>query len=673
MTNIGGLKKKNFRHLILTIRLNLIVNNFKSKLLFVAIVLVSGLIPAIVCQFFTGEPVSRDIHMRSFRYGKDPSVIRVNRGDTLNMKFSTDDTGHSFFLEEFDIDAKVSPAREMVEVFGAADPTKKSYLTSELTFITKHKGIRNYLVSKSNYRCHVWCGPMHAFELGKLIIMPNTLLFFSLGCLIGLVSFWIAGFFRTSGARAVPASARKGYRDVLSENGIVHKLVSSRWPQLILTLVAMLMIYIVILTSLFGTKMSGRNLGVLLMWAIWLFLLVAILTPLLGRSWCTICPLPFFGDLIQRRSFFTPELGKTNGFFNRFHGLSLKWPELLRNSWLKLFVFLILATFSTTLVANPRVSGLAVIFLILTPTLMAMVWELRAFCRYVCPVSVFLGPFARMGSLGLRNKSQELCDDCRALYCMKGNNRGWACPYGLNVRDINENSDCGLCLECVRSCSYNNVTLYRRPFASELGTRNLSEAWGLIAVFTLSIVYSILYEGHWPVVRDFVNILDKKNWDLFGIYTLIVWTLALVIFPGIIYLTAAAGKKLSGVTESTRNVFFKVTGSLLPLGLALWIAFVIPMLFVNVTFILQSFSDPFGWGWDFFGTANIPWHQFVPGLVPWLQAGLIITGLALSLRNLGRTFRNGSTGDPKKLFLLILPAAIFLITAATALLFFYTN
>ena len=52
----------------------------------------------------------------------------------------------------------------------------------------------------------------------------------------------------------------------------------------------------------------------------------------------------------------------------------------------------------------------------------------------------------------------------------------------------------------------------------KLGTRSMSEAWLTLAVFTLAMVYSVLYEGHWPVVRDFVNILDKKNWDLFGIY-----------------------------------------------------------------------------------------------------------------------------------------------------------
>ncbi|HOP58118.1 MAG TPA: hypothetical protein PLR52_01755 [Bacteroidales bacterium] len=101
------------------------------------------------------------------------------------------------------------------------------------------------------------------------------------------------------------------------------------------------------------------------------------------------------GDLIQRRSFFNPVKGKTNGYNNKFFGLSLKWPDRLQNNWLKLFFFLTLASFSTTMVADPKISGVVVIVLILIPTIMALVWDSRAFCRYVCPVSVFLGPFAK--------------------------------------------------------------------------------------------------------------------------------------------------------------------------------------------------------------------------------------------------------------------------------------
>jgi len=39
----------------------------------------------------------------------------------------------------------------------------------------------------------------------------------------------------------------------------------------------------------------------------------------------TICPLPFFGDLIQRKSFFNPIKGKTTIYNNKFSGL---FPEM---------------------------------------------------------------------------------------------------------------------------------------------------------------------------------------------------------------------------------------------------------------------------------------------------------------------------------------------------------
>jgi len=636
----------------------------------ILIIAVFGLVPAITCQFINYKPVSRDIHISNFRYGKDPSVIRCHRGDTLNLTFSTEDTGHSFFLEEFDIDAKISPSRDFVEVFKTSDPTREPYRTQRLTFIAKHSGIRNFFVSKSIYRCHVWCGPMHAFESGKLIIMPNTLLMFSLGCVAGILFLWIISFFR--GRVNYDDDNKNGYKDLLGNDSVIRKILVSRWAQIILTIIAMMMIYIVILTSLFGTKMSGRNLGVLLMWAVWLFLLVAVLTPWFGRLWCTICPLPFFGDLIQRRSFFNPSPGKTNGNNNRFYGLSIKWPAILRNNWIKLFFFLILATFSTTMVADPKVSGLVVILLILVPTIMAVFWELRAFCRYVCTVSVFLGPFSRMSPVALRNKSQDVCDKCNARYCEKGNNKGWACPYGLNVGELKENTDCGLCFECLRSCTYNNITLFRRPLASENGARDYCDAWGIIVVFTLAIVYSILYQGHWPVVRDFVNILDKKNWDLFGIYIVILWTLSLAIMPGVLFLMSFLSVRFSGIETSIKKVFLNLTGSLMPVGLMLWIAFVIPMLFANVTFIIQSVSDPFGWGWDFFGTANIPWHQLVPGLIPWMQSGLVITGLYLSLRNLRRSW-NEEKLTSRQLFFITVPSAVFITATSVLMIFFFTN
>jgi len=637
-----------------------------------SIVLIMGLVPAIMCQFFTHEPVDRYIHIRNFRYGKDPSVIRCNRGDTLHLTYSSDDTGHSFFLEEFDVDAKVSPGVEEVTVFRPSDPTAKPVITKELTLVAEQPGILNYLISKSQYRCHVWCGPMHAFEQGKLIIMPNTLLTFGLGSFLGVLLVWVLGLFGTSGRKFVNEIDESRMKPLFKKNSLLKRILVSRWPQFILMLVALTLTYVVIMTSLFGTKMSGRNLGVLLMWVVWLFLIIAVMTPLAGRIWCTICPLPLFGDLLQRGSFFTPRKGRTGGFNNHFSGLFLKWPERLNNNWLRLIIFLILATFSTTMVASPKVSGVVILMLLLVPTGMALVFELRAFCRYLCPVHAFIGPFAGMSKMALRNKSQEVCDRCTAHYCEKGNVKGWACPYGINVGKMKESANCGLCLECLRSCTYDNVMLYRRPFASERKINNMSDAWLSITIFAIAIIYSILYLGQWPIVRDYVNILDKKNWDLFAIYSTVLWSMCLFVIPGLIYLMAYLGGRLSRVKLTAREIFFSCTGALLPFALLLWMAFVIPMLFTNITFVLQSLSDPFGWGWDFFGTANTPWHQLLPRYIPWIQALLILTGLHLSLRNILRSWREMDL-KPRQQLLVSLPYASFLAVAAVALLLFFTN
>jgi hypothetical protein len=274
--------------------------------------------------------------------------------------------------------------------------------------------------------------------------------------------------------------------------------------------------------------------------------------------------------------------------------------------------------------------------------------------------------------LSIRNKSQSVCDRCKPKYCKYGSSDGWACPYGIDVGEMKDNSECGLCLECVRSCKYNNISLYKRPFASELGAKNPGQAWLNIAIFTLAIVYSILYEGHWPIVRDYVNILDKGNWDLFGIYTIIVWSLALLIMPAIIYLLSFTGVRFSNAGASYRTVFLLLAGALLPLGLMLWIAFVIPMLFVNVSFILQSLSDPFGWGWDFLGTANTPWHQLLPRFIPIMQALIILGGIYFTLRNLARSFQPMQL-RAKQLFRLILPMTIFVIAITVIMIFFFTN
>jgi hypothetical protein len=115
-----------------------------------------------------------------------------------------------------------------------------------------------------------------------------------------------------------------------------------------------------------------------------------------------------------------------------------------------------------------------------------------------------------------------------------------------------------------------------------------------------------------------------------------------------------------------------LTASLMPLGLAVWIAFVIQMLFTNISFVGQSLSDPFGWGWNLLGLAGTRWTQLLPRLIPWLQVFTIIAGFAYSLRNLRRIWFV-KTGNIQLSFRGFLPHSILLTIITIVFIFFYAN
>jgi polyferredoxin len=640
----------------------------------ILLLLACGAIPVLVSQLNSVKPSSRYIFVESFRYGKEPSVIYCNRGDTLHLTFLTRDTGHSFFLQEFDMDAKVSPSTEKVLLFHASNPGIPPAILDTVVFVAEHPGVAKYLVSKSNFRCHVYCGPMHAFEQGNLIIGPNTLFNFGLGILFGLFLIGLKRIRMSLGSQVPSIDVREisDGRDILNRLPRVKDLVKKSWFQPSVMLFGGIFLYVVLLTTLFGTKVAGRNLGSMLIWVVWLFLLISVLTPFGGRLWCTMCPLPTVGEFLQRRSITRVRVGSTNGYRNQFFGLNLSWPKRLANGWPRLIAFLVAGTLSTTFVAVPRSTGLAVLAFVVSSTAMSLIFKLRSFCQFICPINTFVGTYAQLGTLALRKTNAEVCSNCKGDFCEKGNHTGWPCPYDLNVRAIDTNVDCGMCTECIRSCTYDNVTFKWRKFAVEAEMKDTSLGWTAMAMLVLGIAYTIIYLGPWSGIRDYVNIIDKGNWGLFGIYTIILWSSALVIFPMVMYALTRISKWLSGSGQRTFELMIANTGSLLPLGLFIWVAFSLQMLFVNFSFVEQSLNDPFGWGWNLFGLAGIPWVQLIPQAVPWLQVILVLIGFAYSLRNLGRIWAN-KTSDAKVALRGLLPLASLLFLITAALIQFYAN
>jgi hypothetical protein len=276
------------------------------------------------------------------------------------------------------------------------------------------------------------------------------------------------------------------------------------------------------------------------------------------------------------------------------------------------------------------------------------------------------------GKLALRATDPAVCEQCTVHTCQWGNSKGWACPYGLCASTINENNDCGLCTECVKSCAYDNVTLRWRPFAHERHLRDTGEAFQAMAMLTLGAAYCVVHLGHWPWIRDSVNILDKGNWGQFGVFAAVLWGVTLVGLPAVLFVAAGAGRRLAGVTRSSWDVLVACAGALVPIGLMLWIAFVVPMLFVNLTFVAQSLSDPFGWGWNLFGARSTPWHQLWPRGVPWIQVGCVLIGLAYSLRNAWRIWTD-LTHESRAALRGLLPTAALLLGISGWFVMFFAD
>ena len=111
------------------------------------------------------------------------------------------------------------------------------------------------------------------------------------------------------------------------KGGIINRLLKWRPLPFILTVPLITVFFILILAGLFGTKVGGRNIAVMLTWATWMFALTVIFVPVGARLWCSVCPIPSLGEYIQRGATIGVRTEKNNKNKNRYFGLNKKWPD----------------------------------------------------------------------------------------------------------------------------------------------------------------------------------------------------------------------------------------------------------------------------------------------------------------------------------------------------------
>ena len=601
------------------------------------------------------EPRTRHISINARKYGYTPSRIVVNKGDTIFLSLSSLDVTHGFLLDGYPIDLMTRKGvmfqRNTWQQNG--DNHKNDWnRVPKVKIVARTSG-------KFTFRCTEMCGNLHPFMTGELIVRPNTPhhLFISLSIwLVFSMLIWIR--FKTR-------SHSTGFKrkNILDSFPLLKRIVKLRNFQFLIILPNLIIFYLFILSSLWGSPVGNRNITIVFVWILWWFILKAILVPLGGRLWCLMCPLPAPAEWLSRRRLTAVRYIRQpfKRLHHRFSGLQRDWPAKIRNIWLQNILFLTLISFGMILITRPLATALMFLIILLITLLLALIFRHRVFCLYLCPVGGFLGTYSMASMTEVRAIDPKVCIKHKDKCCYTGGPDGWACPWNQYVGKMNRNNYCGLCTECIKSCPKDNVGIFIRPFGSDKMLKGYDEMFNVMIMLVVAVAFSITMLGPWGFIKDAANVTETKQIIPFLIYLAAIWGSALGVFPALFILSVRGANRLAGNSVNNRDMTLRLAYILIPVGIFAWIAFSLPAVMVNYGYIISVFSDPLGLGWDLLGTADSHFKPLFPEWIPVIQGIVLLTGLYFGLSRGYMGLRDLLQDQKLQAMAMILPALFALV------------
>ena len=434
----------------------------------------------------------------------------------------------------------------------------------------------------------------------------------------------------------------------LTCNPLIKSTVKNRYPQLAVFIVMLVGYIFAIMAGLIGTPVGSHNFSIVFVWIAWWAILILVAVPFFGRGWCAVCPIPLPGEWIQRGAVLTPSDKKPKW-------LNLRWPKALRNMWLQNASFLLLALFSSVLLTSPRITGIVLAAMLFAAIGLSMVFERRAFCRYLCPVGGFIGIYSQAAPIELRIKDKEVCAKCIGKPCYNGSAAGYGCPWDVFPGGLTKNTYCGLCMECIRTCPHDNIAINLRPFSADLAkpSKRLDEAFKSFIMLGSAMIYTGVLLGPWGLLKDGAYSIGTIAWL---VYALLFLAFIFILLPGLFSLGLLTAKRSAPLKQR----FASLSTALIPLGLMFWVAFSLSFVLTNASYILAALSDPLGLGWNLFGTANVPWQPMLTAILAPAQTLALVGGLIWSARTAQKAANETRTSS--------IPVIIFCFLATSLML-----
>ncbi len=368
---------------------------------------------------------------------------------------------------------------------------------------------------------------------------------------------------------------------------------------------------------------GGIPFATTMIWDLW-HPILAFTIILLGRLWCFACPIGAVGDWTQ--SVFS---------------LNKKYPEKYRNLWIAVILFLFIFAAERHLfmfTRNPPNTAYLLLFFTGLAVVMGAIFEKRSFCRYICPIGLVLGVFSMLSAVELRCKSRKTCQDHDIKECVIGNEAGKGCPVGEFPQTMERNNQCIMCMECVSSCSKENIRISPRlPGADIIKSRktHLDEAYlvhGIIVIFLFVMGMERLQFRN--MIINFVRSTAPFDTLIFrdffvnywrNMWAVIIFTLITLGAVGLMYLSARA----SFPGRSTKQKFTDLSYAFIPLSLSVYLAENTFRLLKGMFFLAGIAGEFLGKVWEFaidFETINqLQIILLIAGFIFTVWAGYLIS------------------------------------------------
>jgi ferredoxin len=322
-------------------------------------------------------------------------------------------------------------------------------------------------------------------------------------------------------------------------------LFKARWfpvvPQLVMLAVFVLLVVgglgITTDDSDLADWLRDTNLSNLIVWSYW-WPVIIIAAVLLGRLWCTVCPVELITYWASRI------------------GLRLQVPHIIKSGWVvTIFYMLVWIVGVNTLAVNriPRQMALYLLLLIIVAIDISLIFRKRAFCSYVCPVGHLLGLYSLISPFEWRADDPSVCEGCKTKDCVVKKNlyrlTCRSCTSNLYPATISDNRNCLLCTQCLKACPYGNIRFsIRRLFADLFAVIDLRSAQvGFILLLGGIVIYEILSE--WSVSLAILTWVPDRFTRLLGITgsmtNFVSAIIMFIVFPAVVLLVMAGLAKLA--------------------------------------------------------------------------------------------------------------------------------